>query len=73
MSPARWNRMPGKAKTPRTRRPTGTGSWRCCGVNGCGEVLTGSWASVEKHLDVEHRGGRADAVFTLITTTGETR
>jgi hypothetical protein len=37
------------------------GSWRCCGVNGCGELIVGTWASAERHAD-EHGGARLEAV-----------
>lgn len=61
----RMNRLPDGARVPKERKkraPVMRGAWRCCGVNGCGEVVEGTWASMERHLD-GHGGGRADQVM----------
>ena len=64
MSPARWDRLPPKAKIaaekkPRKRKPPG--KW-LCRVDGCGEVVEGSEEALERHLDA-HGGCRADCII----------
>lgn len=57
--------VPGEPAPRARRRPPMRGSWRCCGVNGCGEVLRDvTWASVERHID-GHGSGRAEQVLEL--------
>jgi hypothetical protein len=62
---AHWNKLPPKAKVAAERKPRAApnrGSWRCAGPRGCGEVVVGSWQSMERHLDT-HGGGRADIIL----------
>jgi hypothetical protein len=64
MSPARWDRLPPKAKVakdrkPRVRKPDG--KW-LCRVVGCGVVVEGSEQALDRHLD-GHGGGRADCII----------
>jgi hypothetical protein len=70
---ARMDRLPPNAKMakgqPKKRKAKsrGTvveGTWRCGGPRGCGEVITGRFTLMEKHLDA-HGGGRAEAVFEI--------
>ncbi len=78
---ARWDRLPPNARVaeaqPKAKRARGAGqsnhgTWRCAGSRGCGEVVTGVFAKMERHLD-GHGGGRADAVFTTTTRGGRKR
>lgn len=74
----RWERLPAKAKVAEDRltakKPRAAknhGVWRCVGRNGCGEVIDGTFQSMERHLDGHGGGGvRAECMFT---TKGEQR
>ena len=65
MSPARWDRLPPKAKVAKERKPRKppdrSGRW-LCRVDGCGALVEGSDAALDRHLDT-HGGGRADCVI----------
>jgi hypothetical protein len=64
MSPARWDRLPPKAKVANEKKPRRSpakGKWRCR-VVGCGAVIEGSPQSLDRHLD-GHGGGRADCII----------
>jgi hypothetical protein len=67
MSPARWDRLPPKAKIAKekkARKPRqGPAKW-LCRVDGCGAVIEGYESAMDAHLDA-HGGGRADCIFEL--------
>lgn len=66
MSPARWDRLPPKAKVAKESKPRkrqGPAKW-LCRVEGCGAVIEGYESAMEKHLDA-HDGGRADCIFEV--------
>lgn len=48
----------------RARAERNHGRWRCGGPRGCGDVIDGTWQSMERHMD-SHGGGRAEAEFTV--------
>jgi hypothetical protein len=60
--PPRWDRLPPKAKEKTKRKsPDRSGRWRCR-VDGCGAVVEGADAAIDRHLDT-HGGGRADCII----------
>lgn len=66
MSPARWDRLPPKAKERKPRKPRrGPARW-LCRVEGCGVVIEGYESALDAHLD-GHGGGRADCIIEFKT------
>jgi hypothetical protein len=53
----RWDHAPPEVREKVTRRPAARGTWVCSGANGCGEVLTGTYAAAERHANA-HGGAR---------------
>lgn len=62
---ARWEKLPEKAKPAAKRGKVKRGTWRCCGAQGCGEVLDDvSWKAAERHADT-HGGARLECVVSI--------
>lgn len=61
---ARWEHLPETVKTAaaKPRQPVSRGSWRCCGVGGCGEILTGTYAAAQRHVNDEHGTARLELI-----------
>lgn len=57
---ARWDQLPKAARESTPRRPVRKGRWLCMK---CQSILTGTWASVERHVDSMHGGGRVESVI----------
>ena len=55
----RMDKLPGiePKKRAAKRKAVMRGTWRCEGVRGCGELLTGTYAAAERHADT-HGGAR---------------